>query len=430
MATRRIPLASRSASTACLFLMLEVATAGASAPARAAGASVSEARASTRDAPLQLALRSVPANELPALPAETAPLTPATPPTQLKLELPNGSSIRFGLLWQARLEAIGASGSGDYARNLFLRRFALLIGGTVLHDLEYFFDTDFSDLFKASGPDATKSGPDIVTKDAFVTYRAVDDALKVEAGLLLPPGARNTLVGAGGLLGLDFFRNAFRHAAVFGSQNGNFGRDLGVQLRGLLGGAVEYRLGAFQGRRSAPVEGPAPRAGARNSFRVAGRVQVDLLDPETTFFYASTYLGKKTILSLGASLDYQHEDTEPYLAYAADAALDVPLGPGGVTAEVDLVRRDGGARVALPAQTAFEAEAGYRIDALKLSPVLRYERRWMESGAGDETDLGAALAFWAYGHTSNLKLAYDRIGASAAAPVYHQFNLQWQLAFY
>lgn len=217
---------------------------------------------------------------------------------------------------------------------------------------------------------------------------------------------------------------------MFGSTSNTFGRDLGVQLRGLLLERLEYRLGAFQGRRSAPVAGPPPRAGARNSFRFAGRLQLSLLDPETTFFYAGTYLGKKRLLALGVSLDCQHEDSASYLAYAADAALDLPLGPGGVTAEVDVVHRDGGAIVGLPPQTALEAEAGYRIEPLKLSPIVHYERRWMSDGGSGETDIGAGLAFWAYGHTSNLKAFYDRIRLDESALAYHEFNLQWQLAFY
>lgn len=380
---------------------------------------------------VQPVLLSVPANELPAVPSAPATAEPPPAPTQLKIELPNGSHIRFGLLWQAQLEAMGNPANDDLSKNFFLRRFALLIGGTVLHDIDYFFDTDFGDLFKASGPDSLKNGPELVTKDAFVTYRALGDLLKIDAGLMLPPGARNSLLGGGGLLGIDFFRNTFRHNTVFGSTENPFGRDLGVQLRGLLaGGLLEYRLGAFQGRRSPPIEGLSPRAPARNSFRFAGRLQLDLLDSESTFFYAGTYLGKKKILALGASADYQHEDSAPYVAYAADAALDLPLGPGGVTAELDVVRRDGGNLVALPEQTAFGAEAGYRIDALKLSPILRYERRWMDAAPGDETDLGAGLAFWAYGHTSNLKGLYQYTTMGGSGLTYHQVNLQWQLAFY
>ena len=86
--------------------------------------------------------------------------------------------------------------------------------------------------------------------------------------------------------------------------------------------------------------------------------------------------------------------------------------------------------MALPEQTALEVEAGYRIDALKLSPSLHYERRWMDAAPGDETDLGAGLAFWACGHTSNLKALYQSIIPEDSSLAYDQLNLQWQLAFY
>jgi hypothetical protein len=244
-------------------------------------------------------MRAVPANELPAVPAPPDAAPPVAP-SQLKLELPNGTSIRFGLLWHAQFEALGNTANDDLSKNVFLRRFAVLLGGTVLHDIEYFFDTDFGDLFKASGPDSLKSGPDIVTKDALVTFHVVGDELRIDAGLMVPPGSRNSLLGGGGLHGLDFFRNTFRHNTVFGSTANPFGRDLGVQLRGLVaGGSLEYRLGTFQGKRSAPAETPTSRAAARNSFRFAGRLQLNVLDGESTFFYAGTYLGKKRILSFG-----------------------------------------------------------------------------------------------------------------------------------
>lgn len=213
---------------------------------------------------------------------------------------------------------------------------------------------------------------------------------------------------------------------MFGSVNNPYGRDLGVQLRGIvLDGHLEYRAGVFQGRRNPPVTGAA----SRNPFRYAARIQVNLLDPEPNYFYAGTYLGTKKIFSLGASVDYQHGD-ESYRAFGGDAFLDLPAGPGEVTAQVNVLHRNGGTRVNLPKQTAFMAEAGYRFDAIKLSPIGRYERRWGEGAAGNETDVGGGLAFWAFGHTSNLKAFYTRLIPDEPAKAYDQFNLQWQLYFY
>lgn len=367
-----------------------------------------------------------------AAPREAPQAAPTKAPTRLQLELADGTSMRFGLLWHAQYETLGNSVNSDVSQNLFLRRFALIVGGTVLHDLEYFFDSDFGNLFKASGEESLKNGPGFVTKDAFVTFKGLGQALMIDGGLMMPPGARNSLLAGPGLLSLDFFRNAFVHNTVFGNTSNPFGRDLGVQLRGHLGnGLISYRLGVFQGKRGAPSAGPPVRAGSRNSFRFAGRVQLNLLDAEPNYFLFATYLGKKRILSFGAAADYQGEDERSYRALALDGAFDLPLGSfGGITGEVDWVYRDGGTLVALPEQTALQADAGLRIDALRLSPVARFERRWVRNAPGDETVLGAGLAFWAYGHTSNLKVFYQRIRPESPARAFNQLNIQWQLAFF
>jgi hypothetical protein len=361
-----------------------------------------------------------------------APATDATPivpaPTQLKLELGNGTSIRFGLLWQAQYEARGNSANSGVTHNLYLRRFALQIGGTVLHDFEYFFDSDFADLFKAPTGDASlKNGPGFQTKDAFVTYKAIGDQLKIDGGLFLPPGSHNSLQGGGSLYAWDFFLNTYRHSTVYGSTANPYGRDVGVQARGLLfDGALEYRAGVFQGRRETPTD---TKAASRNPFRVAGRVQLNLLDPETGFFYGGTYLGTKKIFSLGASADFQYDDSGSYRTFGGDAFLDLPAGPGAVTAQVDLVHRNGGEIIsALPKQTFIGAEAGYRFEAIKLSPIVRFEKRWQDGA--DETDVSGGLAWWAFGHTSNLKAFYTRLIPGGNVDGYDQFNLQWQLAFY
>ncbi|MFZ5896333.1 MAG: hypothetical protein ACOY0T_35085 [Myxococcota bacterium] len=366
-----------------------------------------------------------PARATDAPPAQL-PTPPVPAPTQLKLELGNRTSIRFGLLWQGQYEARGNSVNNDISHNLFLRRFSILLGGTVLRDFEYFFDTDFADLMKApAGDQSLKNGPGISTKDAFVTFRAIDDKLKIDAGLFIPPGAHNVLQGGSSIYSWDFFLNTFRHNTVFGSTGNPYGRDLGAELRGIVG-PIEYRAGIFQGKRRPPSAESAP---ARNSFRLAGRVQVNFLDPEVNFFYGGTYLGTKKIFSIGAAADFQYDKDGSYRTIAGDAFLDLPIGKDAITAQVNVVHRNGGDLVALPKQTAFMAEAGYRLDSLKLSPIARFEQRWGEGAAGDETDFGGGLAFWAYGHNSNLKAFYTRLVPDGSA-AYDQFNLQWQVFFY
>jgi hypothetical protein len=361
----------------------------------------------------------------PPSPAPAAP--PAPPKTRLGLELDNGTSIRFGVLTQLQYEAFGSFTADDpsnsVSQNLYLRRTMLLIAGTVLHDFEYFVDTDFADLFKASGEDSLKNGPGISVKDFFATYRALDDALMIDGGLMLPPLSRNSLQGAPFLNGLDFFASTYVHAGVFGSSSNSFARDVGLQARGIVpGGRLEYRVGVFQGRRRAPDE---EHVAATNGFRLAGRLQLNLLDPEKVYFLRGTWLGEKRLLSFAGSYDYQYSGADSYLAYSFDALLDAD----GVTAQVEYLYRDGGARVDLPVQRALIAEAGYRIPILSTSPIARIERRAGPDGYADETLIGAGLSLWAFGHNSNFKIFYIR-GVRDEGPGYDQFKAQWQLFYF
>ena len=369
------------------------------------------------------------ATATPPPPAPVEPPPTAAAPTAfapLKVESAN-ASLKLGFLAQPQFEAIGnqspAVTGGSY--NLYVRRIRLLVGGTLFGKFEYFFDTDSPNLFKASAEGA-KSAP-LFVQDAYVTFKAYEDYFKVDAGYMLPPLAHNAVQGAGTLYGLDYFANSFRHANVFNSA-GDVGRDAGVQLRGLVaGGHLEYRVGMFQGlRRPASMT----EASARNFPRVAGRIQINVLDPETGFFYAGTYLGTKSVLSFGASYDTQND----YHHWSVDGFLDLPLGPGTLTAQANVVKWNGSDFVALPKQTAFMGEAGYRFDAVQVSPIVRFEYRdaaYQSPAVPDEARYGLGVAYWPFAHNVNLKAFYNRIQPKPE-PLrgYNQFNLQWQLYFY
>jgi hypothetical protein len=380
----------------------------------------------------------------PPPPADFAPPPPPPPPagqTPLKIDAPNGSSIKFGLLAQPQYESVGAFAGSGMSQNLYLRRIRILVGGTIFKDVEYFFDTDFPNMFKA-GADGVKTGPGMYIQDAFATYKPVGDLLKIDVGFMLPPMSHNAVQSAASLLSWDYFTYSFQHSNVFGSTVNPIGRDLGAELRGLLmDGHIEYRAGLFQGRRNVQIP-PAAAPGApavtvdkvasRNSFRMTGRLQLNFLDPETGFFYGGTYLGTKKILSLGGSYDYQHSQQDSYKYWDVDAFLDLPLGPGVLTAQANLVQYKGGTQVAvaLPKQTALMGEAGYRINDLKLSPIVRAEHLWGTGALRDESRYSGGLALWCHGHNSNLKAFYTRVHRDGAMHNYNQVNVQWQVFFF
>ncbi|HJZ84924.1 MAG TPA: hypothetical protein VKN99_07110 [Polyangia bacterium] len=383
-----------------------------------------------------------PPPEQPPPPTQPPPVLPppVTPPPApapsaatgpLKIEGPN-ASIRFGVLLQPQYEAAGSLTQSGYAHNLYLRRARVLVGGTLFQDFEFFFESDSPNLFKAN-VDGVKNTQGMFVQDAIVTWKRFE-FLKIDAGFMFPPLAHNAVQSAATLYSWDYFTNTFRHSDIFNAASPPVGRDAGAQLRGLvLGGRLEYRFGAFQGLRepSAPAMGPTPaQTQAQNMVRLCGRLQFNLWDPETAFFYAGSYLGKKRILSVGAAFDVQDD----YHYWAGDVFFDYPLGPDVVTAQFNVaqwnsdgfIRNAMGAPV-LPTQTAYMIEAGYLIGKVELSPIGRFERLAYSAPGTDSSRLSLGLAWWYHGHNSNLKFFYSFIrNETDAAPSTNQVNLQWQ----
>jgi len=393
-------------------------TAASGAPS-VAGEAASPAATVPTNTPTEPAAAAVP-GPAPNTATAAAPVAPAVPPAAaedgprpaaagpLKIELPN-ATIKFGFLLQPQYEALGSPALNSASNNIFLRRTRFIVGATFFKYFEFFFETDYPNLFKAANNTATetnnKATPGMNVQDAFGTIKAVGDALKIDLGYMLPPGAHNAVQGAGTLYSWDYFTNSFRHSNVFHSTADPVGRDTGAQLRGLvLNDIVEYRVGMFQGKRD---DVSATQVSGRNMFRVAGRLQINLLDPETGFFYAGSYLGTKRVLSFGVSYDFQ----DGYHHSSGDGILDLPLGPGVLTAQADVSHWNGGTWVDLPRQSAFMSEVGYLFDAANLSPIFRFERRWVDdkTRAPDESRVGGGLAFWPYGHNFNVKAFYTRI---------------------
>jgi hypothetical protein len=380
-----------------------------------------------------------------AIPSPVAPVSGAIAPSagSLKLEgTTKGTSIRFGMILQPQYQAVSSPSAAldGYSQNLFIRRTRLLIGGSLFGTIDYFFLTDFVNLFLptpvtgAMGAPNTnlKSTPGMNIQDIFITYRAIGDMLKVDVGYMLPPLSHNSLQGAGTLLGWDYFAYAFLHggAPIFQASGNPVGRDVGAQLRGLVfDGRIDYRVGLFQGVRSPQT---ATEVASKNFFRMAARLQVNLLDPETAFFYQGTYLGAKKILSFGGSYDFQ----DSYKSFSVDAVADLPIGPGVFSGQAAYVYWDGNTFIpSFPKRKAAFGEVGYTFAGSRLCPIFRLEHLWAPAAVApattpNETRYAGGLAWFAYGHTSNLKAFYTRIQTEGAARGANQINIQWQVYFF
>jgi hypothetical protein len=323
-------------------------------------------------------------------------------------------NFKLGLLGQFQADTIEDPGTAARTSNLFVRRLRLMFGGQVTKNVTFFVETDSPNLGKTLVT-GTNIQPPMILQDAYTEFK-LTNAFSVDAGLMFVPFSRNFLQSAASLLPIDYGAYTYSQS---GPTESSTGRDTGFQAKGyLLKEHLEYRIGAFMGRRD-----PA----SHRVFRYAGRVQYNLFDPEVGFFYTGTYLGKKRIVSIGGAFDHQSD----YDGYDLDVFVDHPLGAGAVTGQFDYSRLDGGTLLrTLPKQDNLLLELGYLVAAAKLTPFAQITHRSVaDTGSGDETRTSVGASYWWTGHNANIKAAYQRI-APADAASQNGFTIQLQVFYF
>jgi hypothetical protein len=315
---------------------------------------------------------------------------------QFSLATPDGkSSLKLGALAQIQAESLDNADATATARNIFLRRARILIGGKLGDRVSLFLETDSPNLGKA-GADGRKNEGTMYVQDLVVTY-AVAKSFKLDGGLLLVPLSHHSNQAATTLLGVDYGSYAFLPSSPTQCR---VGRDYGLQGRGyLFSQHLELRGGVFQGARGTD---------ATASFRTIARAVVHVLEPETDFFYTGTTLGTRRLLSFGASYDRQ----KGYETVAGDVFFDHPIGGGNaVTAQFDYWHTDGGAFLTdLPRQNVWFAEAALYIAPLKLSPFVQLNARdYADVTRSDESFQQLGLAYWTPGFKFNVKVGVGRV---------------------
>ena len=336
---------------------------------------------------------------------------------QASIKVGEDVTIRFGTLLQGWGDWTQDPVSEGYAQNLFLRRARLLVGGQVAKNITFFIETDNPNLGRA--PKALGSG--FILQDAIAEVK-LSDPLTISAGLMFVPFCRNCIQSAATLLSLDY--SSFSFLATPATQS-SVGRDIGFQAKGYFNGnRIEYRVGAFQGFRA---------AGSRNPLRGVGRLQINLLDPETPgIFYTGTYLGTKRVFALGAGFDMQAGPGDNYKAWTVDGFLDYPIGDSvSVTAQADFFAYDGGQTFPTVAkQTALFVEAGVYFRPVRLMPFVKFETQAFDLvTANDIKRYQAGLTYYISGHNANLKAAYSRLDPEIGNPS-NQFTTQLQVFYY
>jgi hypothetical protein len=341
---------------------------------------------------------------------------PGAASAQASLKVNDSVSVRLGFLSQTWADFTqNVRQDSAYAQNIFQRRLRFMAGLQVGSRLSIFFQTDNPNLGR-SGPGVAKQlGSGFIVQDAYAEVKpGSSNALLLDAGIQYVPFCRNCVESAALILPIDFGAYSYLQSAATGS---SAGRDVGFVGRGyLFGDRLEYRAGVFSGARL--TNGLQQ---ASNALRGAGRVQLQLLDPEApAYAYAGTYMGRKKVLALGAALDAQGS----YRGVAVDGFLSLPVGPNGLTAQTNLIHYDGHQLLpGLPNQDAIEAEAGFHFTAAKLTPWVKYETRSYDDAVKsavfqDEHRFQVGGTWYVMGNTLNLKAGYsratlDRLGQEA-----------------
>jgi Phosphate-selective porin O and P len=210
------------------------------------------------------------------------------------------------------------------------------------------------------------------------------DAFKVNVGRFKYNLSRENLEACEEPLTLD--RSLFIRTAYVGT------RDDGVAVWGnLFSDKVQYRADVMEGRQALP----GTIAPASNP-RFSGRAHVTLLDPETSYGYKGTYLGKKKVLTFGAAYQFEPKVTyvdpdtqlgkKDYQAWTVDGFFEYPFkGAGTVTAsgayeKVDLngaymgANPDNGATGIFGEKNGWYGKAGYLFPGTPLQVFGRYEK--------------------------------------------------------
>ncbi|HSM31477.1 MAG TPA: porin [Woeseiaceae bacterium] len=302
------------------------------------------------------------------------------------------SSIKFGFLAKLRGESIDPP-VGSAEQNLFFRRLRILAGGKLNDKWSFFFETDSPNLGKETG--GSKNHGDIFIQDFVVTYKPQSDAFMLDFGQILQAVTYNSNQSAVTLMATDYNPTSFVWA---GALDTKVGRDYGVRARGyLMDDKLEYRASVLSGNRGAD---------STNSLRFFGRVMFNFFEPMKGLYYTGTTLGKKKLLSVGASVDTQ----EDYQTTSVDFFYDQPLGGNAFTIQGSWSNVDGDVFLtSLPDQENTTLEAGFYLGGAKLLPFVQLSNRdFSDPALADVDTFMIGVGYFFRGYNGNVKFSWGQ----------------------
>jgi hypothetical protein len=340
----------------------------------------------------------------------------------IKADIDEQAHLEVGIWAQTWYQWVEDGKGGTEDLNDFLiRRAYLYLKGDVT-DLVSFFTHAATDKAGMEKDDAPLSD-EVEWRDLWITLN-FDKAFMVQVGRMYVPLTRaygTTSTSSMMTLDLPFLQGGSRGGILYASKTG---RDDGITLWGNpMDGLLQYRLMVSEGVES--EDNP------EDSLRVAGRVAVNLMEPETGWFNKGTYLGKKKVLSLGLGFDRQ-DDIAPggvvaaeddNQVWTADVFFDQPMGDGAVTAEAAYIDIEHCTQhVSLTSLGEGDDAENWYIQAGYLfpnhvQPYVRYET--VDVDDAFETDfLSVGANYYMKGHKCKISVDFTQVNQDSDAEDY------------
>ena len=291
--------------------------------------------------------------------------------------------------------------SDYWSKDFMIRRSRVILKGQAAQGVEFFMETD------APKQEDNNNGKYLYTQDAYIDFTIAKE-LKIAFGHILLPFMHHDRQSAATLLCVDY-------TGAVVPVGGNVWRDTGVEFRGLLAnGLVDYRVGVFDGQ-DRVVKTGQPTINKNDMPRYTGRVQINLKDAEEGFFYSGNYLGKKSIISFGAGIDYQQDafkagtKAKDYTAWTVDVYFDHPVAANNVltlqAAYINVKNSPFMAKTPEEPEEAkmYFAEGGFLINGT-WQPVARFYYKDVDKSKVSE--IAGGLNYYIKGHNANIKAEY------------------------
>ncbi len=350
----------------------------------------------------------------------------------IKIDDTRSVSIGMGLRSSFNTVEDAAPSGTDRSKDFTLDSFRFYLGGQLHKAVQFEFNTDY---------DTVPAGSeDIRVLDGVLKFE-FNEYVNVWAGRFLPPSDRSNLSGPYFLNSWDF-PFVQKYPAVF------TGRDDGAALWGqIAGGWFKYQVGAFEGLGDTAL-GP----NQKDNLLWAGRLTLNLWDPEPGYYNSSTYYGAKNVLAVGLVAMTQKDaagttaTAGDFTGWNADFLLERnlgSLGAGTLEAAYYDYDRDGVDAAVTTPDDAQEGKGYFVVvsDLLpgkfgsgnfqgQLQPLLRYQK--FENGGkstGDHDRVDLALSYIINGHNARITLLYandDPAGSEPSASIF-RIGLQFQI---